>query len=177
MALIKCPECSKEVSDKAPVCIHCGYPLQEQSLTVPPAVSVSKKVVIPSYKETSPTKIPCIKIVREVKGLGLAEAKDFVEQDTPYIVVKDGLSDNQANLIAKKFQDVGVSPKILDSSASISFVNPQKDKDVICCPKCGSTEYHAGARGFSLVTGFIGSGKTVLTCLKCGNRWKPGKRV
>lgn len=27
MALIKCPECGKEVSDRATVCIHCGYPL------------------------------------------------------------------------------------------------------------------------------------------------------
>lgn len=30
MALIKCPECGKEVSDKAPACIHCGYPLLTQ---------------------------------------------------------------------------------------------------------------------------------------------------
>ena len=27
MALIKCPECGKEISDKAPACIHCGFPL------------------------------------------------------------------------------------------------------------------------------------------------------
>ena len=27
MALIPCPECGKEVSDRAPACIHCGYPL------------------------------------------------------------------------------------------------------------------------------------------------------
>lgn len=27
MALIKCPECGKEVSDKAEKCIHCGCPL------------------------------------------------------------------------------------------------------------------------------------------------------
>lgn len=27
MALINCPECGKEVSDKAKICIHCGYPL------------------------------------------------------------------------------------------------------------------------------------------------------
>lgn len=26
MALIKCPECGREVSDKAPACPHCGYP-------------------------------------------------------------------------------------------------------------------------------------------------------
>ena len=27
MALIKCPECGKEISDKALACIHCCYPL------------------------------------------------------------------------------------------------------------------------------------------------------
>ena len=27
MALIKCPECGKEISDKAMVCIHCGCPI------------------------------------------------------------------------------------------------------------------------------------------------------
>lgn len=28
MAFIKCPECSKESSDKATVCINCGCPLE-----------------------------------------------------------------------------------------------------------------------------------------------------
>lgn len=28
MALIKCPECGKEVSDRANACIHCGYPME-----------------------------------------------------------------------------------------------------------------------------------------------------
>jgi hypothetical protein len=27
MALLPCPECKKDVSDKAPTCPHCGYPL------------------------------------------------------------------------------------------------------------------------------------------------------
>lgn len=27
MALIKCPECGKEISDKSQVCINCGYPI------------------------------------------------------------------------------------------------------------------------------------------------------
>ena len=30
MALIKCIECGKEVSDKAEVCVHCGYPLKKE---------------------------------------------------------------------------------------------------------------------------------------------------
>lgn len=27
MALIKCPECGKEISDKSDKCIHCGFPV------------------------------------------------------------------------------------------------------------------------------------------------------
>ena len=27
--LIKCPECGGNVSDKAPACIHCGFPLND----------------------------------------------------------------------------------------------------------------------------------------------------
>ena len=29
MSLIKCPECGKEISEKANVCINCGYPISE----------------------------------------------------------------------------------------------------------------------------------------------------
>ena len=29
MALINCPECGKQASDKAPVCPNCGYPISE----------------------------------------------------------------------------------------------------------------------------------------------------
>ena len=29
MALIKCPECGRDISDKANACVHCGYPLSK----------------------------------------------------------------------------------------------------------------------------------------------------
>lgn len=32
LAIIKCPECGNEVSDKSKQCIHCGYPLQENMI-------------------------------------------------------------------------------------------------------------------------------------------------
>ncbi len=32
MALISCPECGKQISDKAAVCIHCGYALNEEKM-------------------------------------------------------------------------------------------------------------------------------------------------
>jgi|GEM_PF-1374151 len=32
MALIRCPECGNAISDKSEKCIHCGYPIGNQSL-------------------------------------------------------------------------------------------------------------------------------------------------
>lgn len=29
MALINCPECGKQISDKSKACIHCGYPMED----------------------------------------------------------------------------------------------------------------------------------------------------
>ena len=34
MALIKCPECGKEISDTSDVCIHCGYKLSNKEVEV-----------------------------------------------------------------------------------------------------------------------------------------------
>jgi hypothetical protein len=31
VALINCPECSKEISDKSEKCVHCGYPIRTTS--------------------------------------------------------------------------------------------------------------------------------------------------
>lgn len=32
MALITCPDCSREVSDRAPACPHCGAPIASVSI-------------------------------------------------------------------------------------------------------------------------------------------------
>ena len=44
----------------------------------------------------------------------------------------------------------------------------------VTCPKCGSTAISTQNRGFSMVTGFIGSGDPRNVCQKCGYKWKPG---
>ena len=48
-----------------------------------------------------------------------------------------------------------------------------KQNSQIKCPRCGSTAITTGQRGFSIVTGFLGSNKTVNRCGKCGYSWKP----
>lgn len=34
MALIKCPECQKEISEKAKACPHCGFPITKKKVRV-----------------------------------------------------------------------------------------------------------------------------------------------
>ena len=36
MALIKCPECGKEISDKAASCPNCGFPITQGNVTQEP---------------------------------------------------------------------------------------------------------------------------------------------
>lgn len=52
---------------------------------------------------------------------------------------------------------------------------PVIEKNIPKCPICGSTAITAGQRGFSIITGFLGSNKTVCRCANCGYSWKPGK--
>jgi len=55
-------------------------------------------------------KINVIKVVREVTSLGLKEAKDLV--DGAPKVVKEGVFNNEAATIEKKFEDVGAQVEI-----------------------------------------------------------------
>ncbi len=52
-------------------------------------------------------KIQAIKIVREVTGLGLKEAKSKVEEAP--VVIKEGLPKEEAEAIKEKFEAVGAS--------------------------------------------------------------------
>lgn len=58
MALITCPECHGQVSDKAAACPHCGYPLpsyQPDSAKIEPCVLITPVEAEPApYKRTVP---------------------------------------------------------------------------------------------------------------------------
>lgn len=58
MALITCPECHGQVSDKAAACPHCGYPLppyQTDSAKIEPCVPITPAEAEPApYKRTVP---------------------------------------------------------------------------------------------------------------------------
>lgn len=59
------------------------------------------------------------------------------------------------------------------------------DRDgIVYCPKCYSTQVSANKRGLSLgqtvagglLVGAMGKNKIEVTCLKCGHKWKAGKK-
>ncbi|MCL2004049.1 MAG: zinc ribbon domain-containing protein [Oscillospiraceae bacterium] len=106
MALIQCPECTKEVSDKAPACIGCGYPLkaekcyecgndisngdiicpkcgapldgstEESTVEIINGVPVDLK----EFVETKTGKIDFCKSLRETTGLDLRGCKDIADR-------------------------------------------------------------------------------------------------
>lgn len=46
MTLIKCPECGKEISDKAKSCPHCGFPIEQKDNPIAKEESGNPLVVI-----------------------------------------------------------------------------------------------------------------------------------
>ncbi len=61
-------------------------------------------------KDAGPNKIPCIKVVREITGLGLGEAKALV--DGAPSTVKEGVSKDVANELIAKFKEVGATAEM-----------------------------------------------------------------
>lgn len=143
MALIKCPECNREISDKSKACIHCGYPLDDKNTN-------------------------CL-------INGVSYDLSFLLDDTIHIPFRA----KQLHLLTKcDIKDCLEIAKMVDIDKEIPKTmnlknNMTNDKDNPQCPKCGSTSITAGQRGYSLLTGFIGSSKTVNRCANCGYKWKP----
>ena len=51
----------------------------------------------------------------------------------------------------------------------------EREANTVRCPRCGSTQITTVQRGYGLITGFLGSNKTVNRCAACGYSWNPGK--
>lgn len=128
----------------------------------------------------------------------------FLQEEGQCIIVrceKCGTDYMKQRVYFKQYGDeYHFNPPIVCSCGNIGKiafkVNPdsdntqQPDYDTIKCPQCGSTQIHALNKGFGLgkavtggallgpvglLGGFVGSQKTMITCLHCGKRWEAGK--
>lgn len=57
--------------------------------------------------------------------------------------------------------------EILRTYVPDAFVYPEKKEPVVRCPRCMSCEYTLMHRGYSLFTGFLGSGRVKRVCNYC----------
>lgn len=89
-----------------------------------------------------------------------------------YVVTNTGCSENEARELVDEVY-------YMKKPRNISFESKQENTTptppIPTCPKCGSTAITAGQRGYTLMSGFLGSNKTVNRCANCGHTWKPGK--
>lgn len=183
MPLITCPECNNSVSSYAKVCPNCGYPISEHILNQP-----KYDVVFEDMPRTSSIKTNClVYVIHIVLKLDVNSniAKDVILKsiNTPFKILENITIEN-AEYIKAKLKALGADTQIIrfDGNSTIfegvdcdSLINKVRggDKNILTCPRCGSTAITTGSRGYSLVWGFAGSNKTVNRCGKCGYSWKP----
>lgn len=185
MALINCPECNKEISDKAKVCIHCGYPIAEYLQSNNNAKeSEYKQIRLTNFYDN---KVKAIALVREITGLGLKEAKDLTETYKPVIIT--GLNIEDAKKVRAMFGNKDIEVTIEDDNISTertilktlnnnmtqaqNFKQPSKtlnipDPHLPKCPMCGSTNIQK-ISDLSRASSILGFG---ILSKKIGKQWQ-----
>jgi large subunit ribosomal protein L7/L12 len=106
MNAIKAIETEFGVTAAAPVAVAAA-PAAGGAAAAPEAEQTEFQVVLTSPGDA---KIGVIKVVREITGLGLKEAKDLVDQAPK--PVKQGVNREEAEGVLKKLKDAGAGAEI-----------------------------------------------------------------
>lgn len=173
MALIECPECGGKVSDQAPACIHCGYPLQEpkeEQLQYCPYCGE------PNGMESIFCGFCGKSFIKEKNDLVVADS------DTEVVDIMDYKNDLDMPGDMVRLQQA----QIIQQQRQLDEQRRQFDAQAKC-PRCGSTSLSGGKQGFrfgraftgavlfggvGLLAGGIGANKTVITCMNCGYKFE-----
>lgn len=167
--LMTCPDCGNQVSRRAQVCIHCGCPLKEDAKTSTHFYGVRR--------------IDDKKVIGKAATF-IARAWVINKQATgvnDLSIIASGITRERAELLLDYFvSHNGVGEIVEDTECTqenqqmtIYIDTNINSKAPVMCPRCGSTEITTGQRGYSIISGFVGSGKTTNRCGKCGYSWQP----
>jgi large subunit ribosomal protein L7/L12 len=107
MNAIKAIESEFGVTAAAPVAVAAAPAAAGAAAAAPEAEQTEFQVVLTSAGDA---KIGVIKVVREITGLGLKEAKDLVDQAPK--PVKQGINREEAEGVLKKLKDAGAGAEI-----------------------------------------------------------------
>jgi large subunit ribosomal protein L7/L12 len=106
MNAVKAIEQEYGVTAAAPVAVAAA-PAAGAAAAAPEAEKTEFNVILTGPGDA---KIGVIKVVREITGLGLKEAKDLVDQAPK--PVKEGVNREEAEAVAKKLKDAGAGVEI-----------------------------------------------------------------
>src|SRR5499425_1515557 len=113
LPVIQIAELIKTLEEKwgvkaAPVAVAAGPAAAGGGAAAAPAAEQTEFTVV--LKESGANKINVIKVVREITGLGLKEAKDLVEAAPKPL--KEGVSKAESEEFKKKLEDAGAKVEL-----------------------------------------------------------------
>lgn len=184
--LIKCPECGGNVSDKAPACIHCGFPLNDIH---------KENTCLVDGAEYDMTELENLfhtlsdegqKELRREASIRYQDSLKYKYSGSPenretYTKIKRKIFEsvgshfnwwNEKGYLAYKFITTCIDHNFQYFEFNTADI-PDPSKTVRC-PKCGSTSVTTQERGYSIMWGVLGSTKKKNLCQKCGYTWWPG---
>lgn len=126
-------------------CIYCGNTIEKMKLNYDELYHIIK------YGSPNPD---------YVIAMNDLKARDIIEYTERY------------NKLVNQQHELEEQKKVAEAAKR---EEEERERNTVRCPKCGSTQITTGQRGYSFLTGFLGSNKTVNRCANCGYSWKPGK--
>lgn len=178
MALINCPECNKEISDKAEICIHCGYPIKSNKEINMQLYKIQFKKFC-NHSMYSKNRLKVVGFVNKIYNKYEPYA-EHINLNKEYIIF-DGISKKSAELVKRFFESKGCIIEILHSNfTNLSEIDKKiisvYEESVIRCPTCGSTNTEkisatskvVGAATFGI---FSKTAKSQFKCNHCGYKW------
>ena len=177
--LIKCPECGREISDKAVSCPGCGYPINNKEEEKRSEIDV---LLDELYQKYPKDRVMAMKELREATGLDASTAFDAI------YIKYDGktMREQDAERKARNKESKKIAHENMKNALYV-LSGRCKTPKTVCCPKCGSTSISYQNKRLSLgravvgdavagpagaVLGGLSSKKGYAVCLKCGKQWK-----
>ena len=179
MALINCPECGKEISDKSKQCIHCGFPLESY---------VSNSGIYDMVLKTisaSPKKSLASDFLEDVFEIKKGRGRTLLS--TQGNIILQGIEVESMEYLKHSFGQLGYEMDFVPSDSD--YINPintkiteldkrwrERQKKAIKCPTCGSTNTQKisatskviGAATFGLLSK---TARSQFKCNHCGYKW------
>lgn len=184
MALIKCPECGKEVSNRAVACPYCGMPFAETEEPV-----LSKYVCLKCGEKLPENVLSCPKCGMRVP--------DYNKLDRAMLYCPECEGLNEMGSFScvhcgRKYKVAEMTSCLMrpdrEEKQQQAILTEGKVNNQARCPRCGAISLSPNKKGYGVgkavvgtalfgvlpgvLIGGMGRNKIEVTCLKCGKKFK-----